>query len=158
MPYLYAFKKKYMNKIFASILFLTLMVVGFSSCKKYEEGPSLSFRSIKQRITNTWKIESYSINGAEQVGFPEISTQKQFWLGDGAYNHTYIDPITGIGQRIDGKWELQDNNNKIALTLNNANTGQPESANIFTILKLKEKSMWLRSIDNSKEYHLVPQN
>ena len=76
-----------MNKIFASILFLTLMVVGFSSCKKYEEGPSLSFRSIKQRITNTWKIESYSINGAEQVGFPEISTQKQFWFWFGFQSH-----------------------------------------------------------------------
>jgi hypothetical protein len=147
-----------MNKFIINILLFATIVIAASSCKKYPEGPSISFRSATQRITNTWKIESVNINGAEQVNLPMYSTQKQFWLGDGQYNHTYIDPATGIGTRIDGVWVLQDNNNKIAVTYNNIITGKPETSVIYNIIKLYEKCMWLRSVDNSIEYHLVPQN
>jgi hypothetical protein len=147
-----------MNKILTSLLILTIIVATNTGCKKYEEGPYLSFRSISQRVTNTWKIESITMNGVEMVNQPQYSTQKQFWLGDGQYNHTYIDPTSGLGQRVDGKWELQDSKNKIAVTYNNIVTGKPETSVVFNILKLYEKCMWIRSVDNSIEYHLIPQN
>jgi hypothetical protein len=147
-----------MNKTIINILLICAIAVGFSSCKKYEEGPNISFRSVKQRVTNTWKIESININGLELVNEPQYSTQKQFWLGDGQYNHTYIDPSTGVGKRVDGKWTLQNSNNQISVVYNNITTGKPETTVIYNIIKLYEKCMWIRSTDNSIEYHLIPQN
>jgi hypothetical protein len=147
-----------MNKKLYSALLIALIIVSGTSCKKYEDGPSFSFRSVKKRVVNTWKIETYSVNGVELSGLPEYSTQKQFWLGDGVYNQTFIDPTTGIGKRVDGSWQLQDGDNKIALTLNNVVTGQPQTTTGFQILKLCNNTMWLRSLDNSIEMHLVTNN
>lgn len=144
-----------MNKKIYSILLVALIIIAGTSCNKYENGPSISFRSVKQRVINTWKIESYTINGVELVGQPQYATQKQFWLGDGNYNQTYIDPTNGVGKRIDGAWALQDNNKQIALTLNNIVTGQPQSTIQYNIIKLCNNEMWLRTADNSTELHLV---
>jgi hypothetical protein len=147
-----------MTKLFSTILIVTILATTFTSCKKYAEGPNISFRSAKQRATNTWKIESININGLEVVNQPLYNSQKQFWLSDGTYNQTYIDPNTGVGTRKDGTWELIDNNNKVVVTLNNTVTLKPETAVTYTILKLYNNCMWLRSADNSEEIHLVTAN
>jgi hypothetical protein len=147
-----------MYKIISTLLLIGVITISQLSCKKYEEGPSLSLRSVKQRVTNTWKIESVTFNGTPLEGQPQYATQKQFWLGDGAYSQTYINPVNGQSERIDGRWELLDDNTKISLIKKQLTTGAPEVTELYTILKLRDKSMWLRSIDNSWEYHLVEQN
>lgn len=38
-----------------------------SSCKKYEEGPTLSFRSAKSRIEGKWKVTSFIRDNKEQM-------------------------------------------------------------------------------------------
>jgi hypothetical protein len=144
-----------MKNILATLLVTILFCTTFTACKKYPEGPNFSFRSVKQRITNTWKIESININGLEVVNQPKYSSQKQFWLADGSYNQTFIDPNTGIGLRQDGRWELLDNNNKVTVTINNLVSNKPESAITYSILKLYNNCLWLRSADNSQEIHLV---
>ncbi len=146
-----------MKNLIIAICFVALGA-GFVSCKKYPEGPGISFRSAKQRITNTWKLESMNINGSELVNQPQYSTQKIFFLADGAYNHTYINPTNGIGSRIDGNWQLQQSNKQIAVSYKNQTTGLVESTVVYNILKLYENCCWLRSVDNSVEMHLIPQS
>lgn len=52
-----------MNKIL-----LVLSVLLLFGCKKYEEGPSISFRTKKARLTNAWNIERKVFpNGTEEV-------------------------------------------------------------------------------------------
>lgn len=53
-------------KRIASILFFAFAIlVSVSSCRKYEEGPNVSLRTKKARITNNWKYESAQVNGNE---------------------------------------------------------------------------------------------
>lgn len=42
-------------------IFITFVMV--TSCKKYEEGPAISFRSAKNRIEGTWNAVSGTVDG-----------------------------------------------------------------------------------------------
>jgi hypothetical protein len=46
------------------IILLFLLAV---SCKKYEEGPLLSFRSAEKRLLGKWQVEMVSVNDANQT-------------------------------------------------------------------------------------------
>ncbi|MFH2095177.1 MAG: hypothetical protein ABIJ16_05710, partial [Bacteroidota bacterium] len=53
-----------MSKKRTTTLTLTLLLGG---CKKYEEGPWISFRKSERRIEQDWKLESFKINDIEHV-------------------------------------------------------------------------------------------
>ncbi len=144
-------------KLFKRIGILAFVgLLSFSACKKYEDGPGLSFRSKATRIANTWKYKSYVVNGVERAGEPEFQTTKQFWSASGELGTTFINQTTGIATTIPGKWELQENNTKIRVTQNNVIQGIPETVTNYSILRLSNNEMWLRSADFSTDIHYVP--
>ena len=55
-----------MKKILLLTL-ITTIILPFSSCKKYEEGPALTLLSKKQRAANTWNILKYYENGTDKT-------------------------------------------------------------------------------------------
>jgi len=140
-----------------SIALLAIVMIAALGCRKYEEGPNISLRSPETRATNSWAIESITINGIEKSDEPGYADQRHYFFGDGQYTLTVIDPVTLIAENIQGKWELYDSDRKMALTQNNF-AGQPDSVEDYKILKLFKKQMWLRSIDNVSEIHFVPFN
>ena len=137
-------------------LFATAIIIATSACNKYEDGPAISFRSKARKIANTWKYENYVVNGVELAGTPSKQTLKQFWSANGTMNTTYINQVTGIAETVNGNWELLDNNSKIRVTQNNVIQGIPETVNLYSILKLTNCEMWLRSADLSTDIHFVP--
>ena len=44
-----------MKKYLVLTCLVATLIVGMSGCKKYEEGPLLSFRGKFERVVNTWK-------------------------------------------------------------------------------------------------------
>ena len=48
-------------------LFLILICFVTFSCKKYEDGPTVSLRTKKARVVNKWKVDSYYINGVDKT-------------------------------------------------------------------------------------------
>ncbi len=58
-----------MNKIIYSVLAISIV---FSSCK-YEEGPGISLRTKRDRVSNEWKISKYEYT-AKKVGTEDDST------------------------------------------------------------------------------------
>lgn len=140
-----------------SLFALGLLMLGFglNSCRKYEEGPNISFRSKEARVTNNWKIESALVNGVERGNDPYWEKQKHYFYRNKSYNQTIIDPTTLEATNINGKWALYENGKKIAITQKNA-TGNIDSTNDYNIIKLFEKQFWIRKIDNSLELHFVP--
>ena len=50
-------------------LLLTIIIVAltFSECKKYEEGPRISFRSKEKRVEGEWDVSTFTINGENQL-------------------------------------------------------------------------------------------
>ena len=54
-----------MKKIIFIILILTVII---TACKKrFEDGPLISFRSVKSRIEGTWKVDKFYINDVDST-------------------------------------------------------------------------------------------
>lgn len=125
---------------------LLLLILVFTSCKKYPEGPSLSFRSKTARVSNTWKVEKVLMNGNDVTSaFLDISyTETYDKDGNYSYNSTQ-----GNGA---GKWTFQNNDLEIKRS---GVSGQ--STEDLTILLLKEKSFWysLNDGSDSYEFHFI---
>jgi hypothetical protein len=128
----------------ALLLFCVLAIPTIQSCKKYENGPMLSLRTRTERVSNTWKVENYKINGDDFTslvsGYTETFTKK------GAYTYSW-----GILEGS-GTWAFQNKDKEIKL---NGSDGQ--SSRTLFILKLEEKSFWYYYMDGNdkNELHLV---
>lgn len=145
-----------MNRnVFVLLGWVMILAFFFTSCRKYEEGPNISFRSKEARIRNNWAIESITVNGVEHSKEPFYSKQKHYMYENGKYITTVYDPVTLELNNIDGEWLLLDNARVLALSQYNY-TGNVDTTVEYNILKLFEKQLWLRSLDNRIEMHLVP--
>lgn len=132
-------------KTTAIILFL--LVITISSCKKYENGPSLSLRSKEERVSNTWKVESYTINGTDYTSTLKNINYTETYDKDGGYSYA---SSLGSGS---GKWAFNSDKTQIK---RNGVSGQ--STYDLVILKLKENEFWYYYMDGNdkEEFHLIP--
>ncbi len=127
-----------------SVLLGAMTIASIQSCKKYPEGPGLSFHSKTERVSNTWKVDNYKVNGSDYtslvVGYVETFSK------DGNYSFSF-GSIAGTG-----KWEFQNNDMEILIT----GTSNQSSETLF-IQKLEEKQFWNYYMDGNdkKEFHLI---
>ena len=128
------------------IVFAGLMSITIESCKKYPDGPLISFRSRTERVANTWKVDNYKKNGTDYTSL--LSAYTETYTKAGAYSYSW-NGITGTGT-----WGFQNKDKEILLTgLSN------QSTYTLVILKLEEKEFWYYYMDGNdkKEFHMVPQ-
>jgi hypothetical protein len=145
----------------------TIMVIGasvfFSSCNKYEEGPSFSLVSATKRITGTWKLTETILNDSpvdlnelidllggnmEQdtsSGFDidlstiDITSVKATFNKDGSGNFIFAVSYLGfpVSQTENTTWVFDDKKENIDITL-------MEEIQSFEILRLTKDELWLR--------------
>ncbi len=138
---------------------LALLLVG-TGCKKYENGPMISFHSKKGRVVNNWKVITYKINGQDE------SLDGEEILFD--FNEDYTGKLTDKVPDEDGdvdvyedtfKWNFNGDKTKLILTYNDGDTYDSGDKEEYTILELRESSMQLRLIDGNdrEDYYLIPQ-
>jgi hypothetical protein len=130
--------------IFFAILLGTTPLLLLNSCKKYEEGPSISLRSKTERVANTWKIENYKINGTDFTSL--VSEYTETFTKSGTYSYSW-----GLASGW-GNWSFQNDKTEIKLNGSEAHT----SRTLF-IKKLEEKSFWYTFVDDNDTYevHLI---
>lgn len=142
------------NALFAFLAVLFVSGV-FTSCRKYEEGPNISFRTKEARVTNNWKVESALVNGVEEAQTPYWEKQKHYFYRNKTYSVTIIDPKTLEARNINGTWTLYDNDRKLSITTKNY-TGNIDSTTDYNIVKLFNRQFWIRKTDNTLELHFIP--
>ncbi len=130
------------TKILSIIL---LICASFTGCKKYEDGPAFSLRSKTARVANTWEIESYTINGADNTSTLKNINYTETYDKDGNYSYN-SSAVTGSG-----KWEFQSDKEQIKRS---GVSGQ--STETLFILRLKENEFWYYYLDGNDrhEFHL----
>jgi hypothetical protein len=144
-----------MKKSILKITVISLLTVSSglltTSCKKYDEGPAISLRSKKARVVNKWKAEKVMENGKDVTSDYQGVTWE--FKDD---NKLYFNFPGGLA--ITGKWEFNNDKSKIIVTLDITNEKSE-----LEILRLKEKSMWLKEKDKddngnpvTTEFHLIP--
>ncbi|HET6992767.1 MAG TPA: hypothetical protein VFJ43_15645, partial [Bacteroidia bacterium] len=122
------------NKTALLIIICTTMLIGFNACKKYPDGPILSFHSRTERVANTWKVDNYKVNDVDYTSL--VSDYVETYTKDGNYSFSWGN-VAGTG-----KWEFQNNDAEIRITgISN------KSSETLYILKLEEKEFWYYYID-----------
>ena len=132
-------------KLVVLIAFAGLLTFGVESCKKYPEGPTISLRSRKERVANTWKVDNYKINGTDFTSL--VADYTETYTKDGNYSYKW-----GILDGT-GTWSFQNNDEEIKLT----GTSGTQSSHTLIIQKLEEKVFWYYYMDgNDKvEFHMI---
>ena len=130
------------------LLCFSIIVIQFlDGCKKYEEGPRISLKSKKERISNHWLLTKYLENGQVPTSYTSS------WDIDIKTNGDYITytDYSSSGEII-GTWRFSSDKEKITFT------EMGGDSYTFTILKLKEKELWLEEKDGNDTYelHLEP--
>lgn len=138
--------------------FAAVGLIAMESCKKYEEGPGLSFRSRAERVANTWRVAKY-LEGGIDVTNDESAYPNGNWIFEKEGDLSVSTTVLGIMVTATGTWDFASNDEVISYIFSgggNTTTGEAQ------ILMLKEKEMWLRDEmgnddpSDDKEYHFLP--
>lgn len=122
---------------------MLIAVVLLAACSKYEEGPNLSLRSKKARVSNSWVIEyAYDLGDQVEVTEDYVGESWQF-TKDGVFTEFENGTLDNTGT-----WEFLSEKEQLSIS-------KPGDVEIYTITRLKEKEMWI--INNDEEIHLVSQ-
>jgi hypothetical protein len=126
------------------LIVLALISVTIQSCKKYPEDSTISLKSRKERVTNTWDVDNYKINGSDYTSL--VSSYIETFTNNGDYDYNW-----GL---LDGSgtWSFQNNDNEIKLI-----GSDDQSSRTLFILKLEEKTFWYYYMVGSDkhEFHLI---
>lgn len=130
------------------------------SCVKYENGPSVSFRTKTKRLIGEW--EAYSVNDTilTDYGF-QLEIQE-----DGDILFTPAVSLNGVSMRqfnINGNWEWGDKKDKVYLNLNLESayyllsefggselilTTRLKEEHEYSIYRLTNEEFWAKDEDN----------
>jgi len=147
--------KKIINKIAVKkiTILIVLILLTITGCKKYPEGPSISFKSAEKRLVNAWKFQNIARDGNDitsnyannYIEFNSSGTTR-FYTPDATYS---------------GTWTLNDKNKNISITLKGFIMAKDYSYNFeenitmsgdIVMLKSKEIKFNLNVTDYLKGY------
>ena len=138
---------KSLFKLLACILVIFTLTLTTTSCGKYEDGPSISLRSKKARLTGEWSIESVTFNGTDNTSAYTTLLGSNYILeieGDGTYKTKGNSPS-------DGTWKFGEDKDDVYFK--GSASGSTEVAN--RILRLANKELWLKSTASNGDVTIV---
>jgi hypothetical protein len=142
--------------IFAGIILLIFLF----GCSRYDDGPAISFRSAKNRVLGTWKVEKLLINDLdstelyrEQIGCEWEFTDELFSENSNdRYVFYYKNCPDDTVRR--GLWYFYNTSNKISIETSSEihpnHIGPIVRGGIWEIVRLtnEEMHLWINPPDN----------
>lgn len=143
--------------IILTVVAATAMI--FSSCGKYEEGPSFSLLTKKARIVGDWKVDEMYVNDtlidfagffaeiAEETGIEISNVSMETKIekdGTGISSMKYTVMGIGLSEDTNLKWEFDDTKENLR-TQTQDSTGVWSEWNDAKILRLTKSECWLES-------------
>lgn len=133
--------KKIKNYAYFFMLFMTMTTL-VTSCKKYEDGPFISFRTRKERVVNSWKFSQALYNGLEVTnGTIDTSinySKSSIGFDDAGRFSLYLVQKDSGSLQQNGNWFFQKKDEELLLEFDNG------SSIVWEILKLKEQELHIR--------------
>ncbi|MEA1874713.1 MAG: hypothetical protein U9N51_09860 [Bacteroidota bacterium] len=144
-----------MKKIISlSTVFVAVMIL-FSSCGKYEEGPMISLKSKEARVEGTYSMVKAYKNGIEDSDKVEYYANTTFvYNEDGTGETQYREDSFTINNDLE--WEFSDDETKLLQREKSIISGNWGEWEEFLIIRLTDTEMWLQEydiLDNQWEYH-----
>ncbi len=117
---------------------IAILLAAFTfSCKKYEDGPTLSLRSKKARVANEWQYDQVVAPNGTNITAQFANNSIEF-TKDGEYIASY-----GTSSAQTGTWRFASDKEDMVLTPNDNS-----DATVMKIMRLKGKELWF-SIEES---------
>ncbi len=134
------------------ILFVGIILVSsLMSCSKYPDGPSISLRTKKERVANTWVIKQALRNGNDVTSDYTAYTLTLTKDGDAQLVATYVFGTATFQGNTNGTWSFESSKEHIYFDYQNN-----DFDNKYQILRLKEDELWIRELGGEDELHLQP--
>lgn len=139
------------SKLFIQLFAFSLLIFVSQSCKKYENGPAISFISAEKRIVGKYELETYKINGIEiklsEIGLDNFE-KEYFEDGKGKnYSRQFNNLI-----ETEFEWELNKDKTQIREREKGLNGEWGQWNSFYTITKLTKTEFWTLN-KNSAEQH-----
>ena len=125
------------------LVFAALLLV-FSACQKYEEGPAFSLLTAKTRLVNHWTIETYEIDGVNQPINANTNLEMDFFK-DNTFKRTWT--IYGFMTAEEGDWEFTNNKLNVLLKKKDGNM------ELYKIVKLTHNELKAKYTDQDGKTH-----
>ena len=120
-----------MKNLKVSLLIALLVALILPSCGKYEEGPSISFRSKTSRLVNDWKIDKWYEGGGDITQI-QLANKPNFVLSiteDGQLIESYS--VGSSTNSVAKTWEFTSDKKNVVVTVGCSSLS-------YEILKLKK--------------------
>lgn len=135
-----------MKKLTVSVLAIAILSsITFFSCKKGTEDPVISLLSRKDRITNTWTLSKYEVNGSAQ----DISGTTYTYTvnNNGVLTQTVEGSLFGFATRStsNGTWSFLNDDEDVKIIINNVVV-------IYNVQRLASKELWLKNTSGNNTY------
>lgn len=133
-----------MRKIWIFLIGGTLII---GACKKYDEGPYVSLRTKKERVTNEWKVEEATgDDGSDNTS----NYDGQIW--EFTDDNDYRFRADSSSSSWEGKWNFENDKEELNIS---GGVFVPHKGE-YEILRLKEEELWLERDSDNEEIHLAP--
>jgi hypothetical protein len=122
----------------------------FSSCGKYEEGPSFSLLTKKARIAGEWTVTEVSVDGDVQdmEGASMVYTMEKD--GTGSAKVTW----GGFSFEFEAEWEFDEAKENLRVRTKDENDEWDEWAE-SEIIRLTNSELWMRDVETVANVDIV---
>jgi len=141
-----------------------------TACKKYPDGPLLSFETKMNRIagieTKQWNVDYYSINGYDSTAYLQAQPyygQYSFYSKKSKYPNTFGCLSNNNIYCTHGGWEFNNSKNDMhilqnyicSIPISQFNTNPYIASDVtWEIRRLTDSDLWLKTTYNGKEYFM----
>ncbi len=130
------------------ITLLSIAVTLFFSCGKFEEGPRISFLSVKSRVMGEWTLEKYVLDGEDITEtYLNGRTEEFKFQGDNVMEYKTLS-----NDVVEGNWEIEDNMVLMELKMTTPEGLPYIEQDTLPLVRLTNKEMWAR-YENGVEKH-----
>ncbi|MFM9986410.1 MAG: hypothetical protein ACKVOK_14315 [Flavobacteriales bacterium] len=130
------------QKFIVWTLFIALIALPvLESCNKYPDGPEFSLRTRKERLSNNWKVDNYSVNDVDLTSL--VTGYSEEFSKDGTYAYEWGE-LNGTGT-----WDFESNHEQVKL-----NGSDDQLQRRLFLLKLEETSLWYYYMDGNDRHEL----
>lgn len=131
--------------------FVIILVFFSTSCSKYDEGPTLSFKSPEKRITGKWLLDKYYVND-NLVNLNELGIEK--WEKTFNADSSGMQTIKLIGfepVNEDFEWQFDDKKLNFRERFKTSDNQWTDFTKYKKILRLSSSDLWYIEMQGDDE-------
>ncbi len=146
---------------------LLLLIVFLTSCKKYDEGPWISFNSKEKRLVGTWEVEKFTVDGYDSTHYFRKYDSPTFAIVESGFFISLRDVMNAPNnprKGLSGYWSLEDKKRELKCVFNSQENQEDtwidmgpfgiDRTSFWEIKRLKMEELFLETNYDGSHYRV----